>query len=100
MIRTSLQDIYVYLDGNLIYEKTYGNSLTQTYASSWHFITLPAQAEGMELMLELSSPYQSMTGRVNHVFYGTEVMHYRYLMRNYGPRLIIGIIVFLSDSSL
>ncbi len=93
MIRTSLQDIYVYLDGNLIYEKTYGNSLTQTYASSWHFITLPAQAEGMEFMLELSSPYQSMTGRVNHVFYGTEVMHYRYLMRNYGPRLIIGIIV-------
>ncbi|MCU0105585.1 diguanylate cyclase [Acholeplasma vituli] len=95
MIRTSLQNITVYLDDVLIYEKQFGTSQFKPYASSWHFITLPGQNEGHELSIELSSPYRSMSGEINDVFYGSEVMHYRYLMNTYGIRLIIGVILFL-----
>lgn len=95
MIRTSLQNLSVYLDDVLIYEKQFGASQIKPYASSWHFITLPGQNEGHELSIELSSPYSSMSGEINDVFYGSEVMHYSYLMNTYGIRLIIGVILFL-----
>lgn len=98
MIRTSLQNITVYLDNVLIYEKQFGISNVKPYASSWHFITLPGQNEGHDLSIELSSPYRSMSGEINTVFYGSEVMHYRYLMNTYGIRLIIGVILFMIGS--
>ena len=95
MIRTSLQNITVFLDNVIVYEKQFGTSQIKPFASSWHFITLPGQKEGHELSIELSSPYNSMSGEINDVFYGSEVMHYRYLMNTYGIRLIIGVILFL-----
>lgn len=95
MIRTSLQNVTVYLENVIVYEKQFGTSQIKPYASSWHFITLPGQNEGHELSIELSSPYNSMSGEINDVFYGSEVMHYRYLMNTYGIRLIIGVILFL-----
>lgn len=93
MIRTSLQNIRVFLDDVLIYEKIYGKSFAETYASAWHFIPLPSQVEGRTISIELSSPYHSMSGTINEVYYGTEVMLYRYLMNTYGAKLIIGFIV-------
>lgn len=93
MIRTSLQDIHVYLDDVLIYEKTYGNALDEPYASTWHFIALPRHIDGQTLAIELSSPYQAMAGQINEVFYGTEAMHLTYLFDVYGLRLVIGLVV-------
>lgn len=95
MIRTSLQNITVYLDGNIIYEKSYGNSLSNPYASMWHFVRLPRHIDGQTLMLEFSSPYTAMSGQINEIFYGTEAMHFTYLYRTYGVRLAIGIIAFM-----
>jgi diguanylate cyclase (GGDEF)-like protein len=95
MIRTSLQNITVYLDGDLIYEKTYGDSLTNPYASMWHFVRLPRHIEGQTLILEFSSPYTAMSGQISEIFYGTEAMHYTYLYRTYGARLIIGLLAFI-----
>lgn len=95
MIRTSLQDIHIYLDNTLIYDKTYGDSLDEPYASTWHFITLPRHIDGQTLAIELSSPYQAMSGQINEVFYGTEAMHYNYLFDTYGLRLFIGLTVLL-----
>ncbi len=95
MIRTSLQNITVYLDGNIIYEKSYGNSLSNPYASMWHFVRLPRHIDGQTLMLEFSSPYTAMSGQINEIFYGTEAMHFTYLYRTYGVRLALGIIAFM-----
>lgn len=95
MIRTSLQNIHIYLEDSLIYEKVYGLSLDQPYASSWHFITLPRHIDGQTLAIELSSPYQAMSGSINEVFYGTEAMHYQYLMNTYGLRFVIGVVVLI-----
>lgn len=95
MIRSSLQDIHIYLEDVLIYEKVYGSSLDQPYASTWHFITLPRHIDGQTLSIELSSPYKAMSGQINEVFYGTEAMHYSYLFRTYGLRLLIGVIVLV-----
>lgn len=104
MIRSSLQDIYVFLEGELIYEKTYGTSLDEPYASTWHFITLPRHVDGQTLTIEMSSPYQAMSGQINEVFYGTEAMHYAYLFQTYGLRLwisgfvlLIGLLVIISQ---
>jgi diguanylate cyclase (GGDEF)-like protein len=95
MIRSSLSNVKVYLDDALIYEKTYGTSLDEPYASTWHFITLPRHVDGQTLSLEFSSPYQAMSGQINEVFYGTEAMHYNYIIETYGLRLFIGLIVLL-----
>ena len=94
MLRTSLQDVSVYLEGELIYEKTYGGSLLKPYASMWHFITLPRQTAGQTLSIELTSPYQQMSGQINQIYYGTHAMHYAHLFRTYGLRLAIGLLVF------
>lgn len=95
MIRSSLQDIHIYLEDVLIYEKVYGTTLDKPYASTWHFITLPRHIDGQTLAIELSSPYKAMSGQINEVFYGTEAMHYAYLFRTYGLRLLIGVIVLV-----
>ena len=95
MIRSSLQNVFVYLDDELIYQKTYGESISNPYASMWHFVRLPRHIDGQTLTLEFSSPYSAMSGHINEVFYGSEVMHFTYLYRTYGGRLIIGFLAFI-----
>ena len=36
-----------------------------------------------------------MSGEINEVFFGSEAMHYRYLLNTYGIRLIIGVILLV-----
>lgn len=95
MIRTSLQDIRFYLDDQLIYEATYGESLAKPYASMWHFISIPAHSEDLDIRLELTSPYASMSGQVNGILYGSETMLYAHLFRTYNVRLLISLVIFL-----
>ncbi|MBN3490438.1 GGDEF domain-containing protein [Acholeplasma equirhinis] len=93
LFRTSLQDIKVYLEDVLIYEKTYGHNQLEPYASTWHTIPVSNQSEGKILKIILVSPYSSMSGTVNEMFYGSEIMIYKYLMNTYMPRLALGVIV-------
>lgn len=95
MIRTSLQDLRFYLDNQLIYEATYGEHLTKPYASMWHFISIPAQSEGKEIRLELTSPYASMSGQVNGIHYGSETTLYAHLLQTYSVRLLLSFVIFL-----
>ncbi|MDX9691332.1 MAG: GGDEF domain-containing protein [Acholeplasmataceae bacterium] len=95
MIRTSLQDVIVELDGIVLYEKSYGESLDKPYASMWHLILLPRHVDGQNLVIEFSSPYQDMSGVVNEIYFGTQSMHYNFLFETYGLRLVIGFIVFI-----
>ncbi len=95
MIRTSLQDITVKLDNVVIYQKEYGTSLLEPYASMWHFVLMPRHVDGQTLSITFSSPYTLMSSQINEIFYGSEVMHYNYLIRSYGTRLIISLLVFV-----
>lgn len=95
LLRTSLQQIKVYLDDELIYEEVYGETLDKPYASMWHFITLPRHIDGQTLRVELTSPYQAMSGQINEIFYGSDATHYGYIVRNYAVRLFIGVIVMI-----
>ncbi len=94
-VRTSLQNITVRLDGRVIYEKTYGETLDRPYASMWHTIPTPHDAQGATLSITFSSPYSRMSGEVNNITYGTIGMQFAYILRTYGIRLIMAAIVFL-----
>lgn len=105
MIRSSLQNITIALDDVVIYQKIYGESLLTPYASMWHIVEMPRHIDGQTLTITFSSPYTVMSGQINEIFYGSEVMHYTYLIRTYGMRLmismlvfVIGLIVMISDS--
>ncbi|HAX03859.1 MAG: hypothetical protein A2Y45_07930 [Tenericutes bacterium GWC2_34_14] len=95
MLRTSLQNIKIYLEDELLYEKSFGSSILEPYASMWHFLTLPRHIDGQTLRVELTSPYQEMSGQINEVFYGTHAMHYQYLFKTYGIRLLMGLLVLV-----
>ena len=72
LFRSSLQYAKVYLNDRLIHQ-----SLEETAsgfrlppASHWFIVEIPEAAEGQTLRLELTSPYDEMSGRINHAFTG------------------------------
>ena len=95
MIRTSLANVKVHLGDELIYEETYGMTLDKPFASMWHFVRLPRHIDGQTLTITFESPYTSMSGQINEIFYGPEVMHLTYLVRTYGLRFLIASIIFI-----
>lgn len=95
LIRTSLQDVRIYLDNNLIYEKVFRTHQFDPYASLWHFVELPHHVEGQTLTIEVSSPYESIAGQLNPVLFGTTDALYIQLYRSYGVRFIVSILVLV-----
>ncbi len=95
LIRSSLQHLVVYLDG----EEVYSNNLSKTQqvpiASMWNFVELPEMSHGKTLTLELDSPYLDMAGTINQVFYGGQGDLIIYLFNTYGLQLLISIIVLI-----
>ncbi|BCR36812.1 diguanylate cyclase domain-containing protein [Mariniplasma anaerobium] len=93
LIRGSLQDVIVSLDGNVIY--TYdlrSENKSIPYASLWHVVEIPENSQGLELMITLHSPFESMSGLTNEVFYGSVNDLNVYVLQNFGGRLLIGLI--------
>ncbi len=95
MIRTSLSDVIVRLDGVIIYEKSFGEGGLPPYASMWHFVELPGHSNDKELSLTFYSPYQNMAGTLNSILYGSHASLLQYQFQTYGVRLFIGIFVFI-----
>ena len=95
LVRTSLSNIRVKLDDEIIYEKIYGQKASEPFASTWHFITIPLHSEGKVLSISYASPYQQMAGQMNGIFIGNHSMHYAFLVRNYGIRVILSTLVFV-----
>lgn len=96
LIRSSLANIEVSIDGQVIYERTYGDSLSNPYASMWHLIHINHGSEGKVVTITSSSPYQSMSGQINSIYFGSEASHYAHIYQTYGIRLIIAIVVAVS----
>ncbi|MCD4827571.1 MAG: diguanylate cyclase [Acholeplasmataceae bacterium] len=92
LIRGSLQDVIVKLDGIMIYSydlRDESNSIP--YASLWHYISVPKDSQGLELEITLHSPFKSMSGMVNDVFYGSENDLNVHILLSYGGRFILGL---------
>jgi len=97
MVRTSLQDLTVEVDGVIIYEKLYQeDSKLPPYASMWHMIEIPVHSEGKEITITLSSPYEAMSGTLNYIYYGETSQLYAYMFRTYRYRLAVGLFVLLA----
>lgn len=96
LIRTSLQDLIVKLDGEIIY--SYASEpigRMNTYASLWHLVPLPSGADGSTLEMTFTSPYRAMSGRINPIVYGCVGELNYYLFTTFGLRFILGLIVVL-----
>ncbi|MDD3958305.1 MAG: GGDEF domain-containing protein [Candidatus Izemoplasmatales bacterium] len=96
LIRTSLQDLIVKLDGDIIYSYTSEPiGRMNTYASLWHLVPLPSDSDGSTLEMTFTSPYRAMSGRINPIVYGCIGELNYYLFMTFGFRFIIGLIVVL-----
>src|SRR5690606_3808734 len=68
LVRTSLANLLVKLDGTVIYEANFDVEIN--YASSWHIFEIPQDSEGKTLELVFSTPYSVMDGILNEIHYG------------------------------
>lgn len=100
LVRTSLSNIRVSVDQDIIYEKIYGTNLQEPFASTWHFISIPENSEGKTLHISYYSPYQAMAGQINDIFIGDQAMHYAYIYRTYGARVILSTLIFVIGFSM
>jgi diguanylate cyclase (GGDEF)-like protein len=93
LFRTSLQNITVKVDGEIVYQVDYEDKIT--YASMWHLVELPEDSNGLLLEVEYSSPYQAMAGVINAVSYGDSGSLTKGIYLQYGFRLFIGLFTIL-----
>ncbi len=89
LVRTSLANVRVELNDEVLYNVDFSDELT--YASTWHIIEIPKDSEGATLRLTFDTPYASMHGILNGVEYGTVTSLYGEIFRDFGFRFIIGI---------
>jgi diguanylate cyclase (GGDEF)-like protein len=97
LIRSSLQDVIVYIDDVEIYSHLKEDDLDiLPYASLWHIVELEPHLDNSILSIKLYSPYQSFENVANEVYFGAEGDLYLYLFNTYGYRLAIGIFMLLA----
>lgn len=97
LLRTSLQDVIVYLDGVEIYHHLMSDHADNIpLASLWHMVDLDPDSEGKVLSITYNSPYHRFDGYINAVVYGSPGDLQTYLLDTYGYRLLIGVILFVT----
>lgn len=97
LMRGSLQDVIVYLDEEMIYERVFRNesAIVLPYASTWNTFSIPADSNGKTLRIELYSPFDGMAGQISEVYYGQSSLLQIYLLKTYGPGLLISVLIFI-----
>lgn len=98
LLRSSMQDMRVYLDNVLIYEHVKPKSLgiVTPPASLWITVTLPDDYSGKEIMIEISSPIKSFSGVINPIKLDSKEVLLFDLVKNQLFGLIIFGILFLA----
>lgn len=73
LIRSSMQDIKVTLDGRTIYtyENVDNGTFDSPYISTWLLVRLPADFQGKHLEITISSPTEDFAGTINLVQLGS-----------------------------
>lgn len=74
-LRSSMQHIVVYLEGELIFDNkslSEPNIFYQPQVSAWHLFSLPEGSQGKRLTIHIASDVGVMSGRINEIYYGQE----------------------------
>ena len=98
LIRGSLQDVTVFLDDDLLYERVFiedESGLTLPVTSSWNLVGIPSHSEGKTLRIALRSPFEGMSGQINGIYIGSANHLTLFLIRTYGPGLLTTGLIFL-----
>ena len=97
LIRGSLQNVIVFLNDEIIYERSFKNesAIDLPYASAWNIFSIPAGSDGKILRIELNSPFADMAGQVGSVYYGQHSLLLLHLLRTYGVGLLIAALIFI-----
>jgi diguanylate cyclase len=95
LVRSSLQHLVIYLDGNEVYSNNLSNTHQVPIASMWNVVELPEMSHGKMLTIKLESPYLDMAGTINPILYGGKGDLIIYLFNTYGLQLLISIIVLI-----
>jgi diguanylate cyclase (GGDEF)-like protein len=94
LIRGSLQDVIVAINGNIVYAHDLRDKNSSIpYASLWHFIEVPTYSDGQELTVFLYSPFEAMNGKTNEIYYGSYNDLNGYILMSYGNRLVVGLLI-------
>lgn len=102
MIRTSLQGIKAYVDGELIY--SYGDLSKHRFGknngSIWNIITLDEEHAGKTLELEITSPYVTYRNTFNTCYMGTHQSVIGVLKQKYAVGYTITFVIFVIGIAL
>lgn len=93
-LRSSLSQVHVKVDGELIYNSGTAGS-GGLIDSRWNLVQLPLSAAGKTLEISLVSNHAGRAGTLNEVVIGDESTILLNIVRRYGSGLIIGILIFL-----
>lgn len=94
MIRTSEQEVHVYLNGTLLYQFL-SEDPQRAPGSMYHLIHLPEGYEGGRLDILLSSPLRQFSGVANDVRLGSITSHILYILKQGGMSLILAVVVLM-----
>lgn len=102
--RSSQNLVKVWVDGTLLYndEDYYTKKplLGKSPGSHWVFFQLPSDYAGMELRIELSSPYEKYQGHLNSVYLGTKAAQMYHILFIFGDDIVIGFVILVLSIAL
>jgi diguanylate cyclase (GGDEF)-like protein len=101
LVRASLSDVVVRLDGEILQSKVNTSSFPlDLYASTWMLVDIPAGSQGKTLEIAMTSPYAAFSGRVNLIHVGTDAEVCNHILTGYLPRFVSGLIILIIGISL
>lgn len=96
--RSSQQRVRVICGGELIYsfgEDTALYPFGESPGSIWNLVRLAAGSEGQEVTIQLTSPYDSYSGRINTVYEGSKASLLFMLMREHFLSFALTLAIFI-----
>ena len=96
-IRSSMQEIYVFLDGEEIFktDKPKCDLFGIPEASVWYIIDLPSNIQGKTLSLKISSNVKSFSGKINPIFVGQGIDLLYKIVYDQRMGLFISVCIFI-----
>ena len=102
--RASQSLVKIWIDGTLLYSDEdyyiWKPLLGKSPGSHWVFTSLPSDYSGMELRIEMSSPYEKYQGHLNSVYLGTKAAHMYQILYTFGDDIAIGFVILLLSIAL
>lgn len=94
LLRTSQQDVVVYVDNVNIYGSNNMETDGPSPSSAYHFVRMPTDSAGKEITVVLSSPYENYAGIMNQFYIGSKASNVFFILHENGSRFFIGFLIF------